>query len=479
MAEVKQQSRSKKFAKDFGIYAIGNLGSRLLTAAMYPLYSYFVEDTSSFGQFDLCLLICLLLTPVVTLQLRDGAFRFLLDNKDKEHRTRVVTYVYRTLFLSIVTTAVIALIISLFFPYKYLWYTVTLLVVMAIYEVVAQVIRGLENNKAFITVGLSGSAGITIFSIIFVVCLDMKVEGIFLANILARIMAVVIVEARLKTLRRFFRIKADFRAISKDILKFSLPLIPVTMCGLLPPVSDRLFIQHFLGFEHAGIYSMAMKLAGLINILSMIFYKTWQENAILQYNSSDRDKFFSNIFNGYVFLLAIVLIGYIFTIKICSFIIGPAYQQSIAYLLPVGIAWVMIAITNYFYIPYQCANDTKSSVPSVAIILCTNLVLNYLLVPRIGIYGVVVTSVCGNLLVQLYLWHSTKQYFNLSVRKNTIMPILMIALSLIPFYLNPNRFFDFIYIIIAEVILLLLLPKDFKEEIVSKIKKVTQKFRAT
>ena len=307
----------------------------------------------------------------------------------------------------------------------------------------------------------------------------MKVEGIFLANILARIMAVVIVEARLKTLRRFFRIKADFRAISKDILKFSLPLIPVTMCGLLPPVSDRLFIQHFLGFEHAGIYSMAMKLAGLINILSMIFYKTWQENAILQYNSSDRDKFFSNIFNGYVFLLAIVLIGYIFTIKICSFIIGPAYQQSIAYLLPVGIAWVMIAITNYFYIPYQCANDTKSSVPSVAIILCTNLVLNYLLVPRIGIYGVVVTSVCGNLLVQLYLWHSTKQYFNLSVRKNTIVPILMIALSLIPFYLNPNRFFDFIYIIIAEVILLLLLPKDFKEEIGSKIKKVTQKFRAT
>jgi 1-acyl-sn-glycerol-3-phosphate acyltransferase len=77
------------------------------------------------------------------------------------------------------------------------------------------------------------------------------------------------------------------------------------------------------------------------------------------------------------------------------------------------------------------------------------------------------------------LWHSTKQYFNLSVRKNTIVPILMIALSLIPFYLNPNRFFDFIYIIIAEVILLLLLPKDFKEEIASKIKKVTQKFRAT
>ena len=81
MAEVKQNSRKKKFIKDFGIYAIGNLGSKLITFLMIPLYTYFVEKPSDYGYFDLCFQVCLLMFPIVTLQLRDGAFRFLLDTQ--------------------------------------------------------------------------------------------------------------------------------------------------------------------------------------------------------------------------------------------------------------------------------------------------------------------------------------------------------------------------------------------------------------
>ena len=81
MTETKQQSRSKKFVKDFGIYAIGNLGSKLITFLMVPLYTYFVEKPSDYGYFDLCLQVCMLLVPVVTLQLRDGSFRFLLETQ--------------------------------------------------------------------------------------------------------------------------------------------------------------------------------------------------------------------------------------------------------------------------------------------------------------------------------------------------------------------------------------------------------------
>ncbi|MBR5117423.1 MAG: lipopolysaccharide biosynthesis protein [Muribaculaceae bacterium] len=475
MAETKQHNRGTKFLKDFGIYAIGNLGSRLLTFLMYPLYSFYVGK-ADYGFYDICMQCCLFFTPLVTLQLRDGAFRFLLENKDHQQRTQIVSYVYSTLFVSIACTILIALLISLIHPIDYLWHTVVLLIIMSIVEVVAQVIRGLESNMAFIAVGLLSSFGIGVFSVIFVVFLKMGVEGIFIANILARIFAVAAVESRIKTITRFFRFKVDTKAISREILKFSLPLIPLTMCGLLPPLLDRFFIKTYLGLDEAGVYAISMRMAGIIHILSMIFYKTWQENAIIQYNSPDRDKFFSKVFNGYVFVLAILLIGYIFCIKIgYSFGIGKEYQSGWVYLLPVGISWVIVALSSYFYIPYQCAKDTKSAVPSVIILVITNFILNYILVPKIGVFGVIVTSTIGYLIVILYLWINTRRFFKLHFDTNTIVPIVMVFFSLIPFYLNPNYFADAIYIVIAELIIIIALPREVKASLIQKIKKVTHK----
>ena len=259
MAEQEQNSRGKKFLKDFGIYAIGNLGSKLITFLMIPLYTYFVEKPSDYGYFDLCLEFCLLLVPVVTLQLRDGAFRFLLETKDAHMRTKIVTFVYRTMLQTSLISILVALIISLIHPIRHLGLTVTMLIFMSWYEILAQVSRGLGNNKAFISIGLIASFGIGFFSLIFVAWFKMGIVGIFIANILARILSITIVEAWMKTFRQYFRIKVDVKAVSREIIKYSLPLIPVIMCGLLPPLSDRLFLKYFRGLELSGIYAVAIQ----------------------------------------------------------------------------------------------------------------------------------------------------------------------------------------------------------------------------
>ena len=89
----RQSERSSKFLKDLGIYAIGNLGSKIITFAMVPLYTFFVKDTGDFGYYDLCLTVIFLIMPFVTLQLRDGAFRFLLETRDCDARGRIITFI--------------------------------------------------------------------------------------------------------------------------------------------------------------------------------------------------------------------------------------------------------------------------------------------------------------------------------------------------------------------------------------------------
>lgn len=471
MADIKQNNRGKKFLKDFGIYAIGNLGSKLLTFLMIPLYTYYVEKPSDYGYFDLCLEFCLLLVPVVTLQLRDGAFRYLLETKDTLMRTRIVSFVYRAIFQTSLITILVAFIISLIHPIQHLGLTVTMLIFMSWYEILAQVSRGLGNNKAFISIGLLASFGIGLFSLIFVAWFKMGIVGIFIANILARILSIVIVEAWMKTFRQYFRIKVDTKAVSREIIKYSLPLIPVIMCGLLPPLSDRLFLKFFWGLKASGIYGVTVRLCGVIYTLSIIFYQTWQENAIQQYNSPDRDSFFSKVFNGYIYVFASVFIGYIFIIKVCfPWLIAPNYHESLIYLYPMGISWIIIAISNYFYLPYQCAKDTKSAVPAVLILAITNVVLNFLLVPHLGLFGVISTSIIGYSIVTIYLWRDTRKYFTLHFFKNTIVPILLILIGTIPFYLNHNTLFDILYIVISYLFIYFSTPRKVRKNLFLKIK---------
>ena len=49
----KASSRSSKFIKDIGIYAIGNIGSKLITFLMVPMYTHYI-NTSDFGYYDVC-----------------------------------------------------------------------------------------------------------------------------------------------------------------------------------------------------------------------------------------------------------------------------------------------------------------------------------------------------------------------------------------------------------------------------------------
>ena len=119
-----------KFMKDIGVYAIGNIGSKLITFLMVPLYTYFVHDTSDFGYYDVCLTVCLLLLPFFTLQLRDGAFRFLLDCDDETQRRRIVSFVARTMLSSLFVTLLVAVVLALFTHIDYLGYTVGLLIAM-------------------------------------------------------------------------------------------------------------------------------------------------------------------------------------------------------------------------------------------------------------------------------------------------------------------------------------------------------------
>ena len=198
----KSNNRGSKFIKDIGIYAIGNIGSKIITFLMVPLYTYFMPNKSDFGYYDVCLSMCFLLIPFVTLQMRDGAFRFLLDCDDDTRRQRIVTFVTRSMLTTMTLAVLVTIMLSLTTKIGYLGYSLGLLIALALQDVYSQVFRGLGNNRAFVMVGILSAFCIGLFSVLFVAGFGWGIKGVFLANILARIVALIVVEARVRLITR-------------------------------------------------------------------------------------------------------------------------------------------------------------------------------------------------------------------------------------------------------------------------------------
>lgn len=456
--------------KDMGIYAIGNLGSKVITFLMVPLYTHYVENTADFGYYDICLTVVFLLMPFVTLQLRDGAFRFLIDSPDDENRRKVVTMTYKTLATTIMISAVVTLCVATFCTVRYVWYVVALLAAMSVQEVVSQVFRGLGNNKAFISVGILSAFFIGIFSLVFVVWLDMGIKGVFIANILARFAAILAVELRIRTLRRFFYISISTKGTIREILSYTLPLLPGSLCWWLTGSSDRWFIQEYLGLDANGVYAVAVRFVGILQTLALIFYQAWQETAILQYQSPDRDKFFTGVLNNYIFTICVLFVGFCFTLKMCyGWLVDTNYQSSVTYIFPLAISTSIFAVVSYFDMGYQCAKDTKRTLPAIALSAVVNVALNYILVPRYGVAGAIATLIVTYLVLVIYRWFDTKRYFKLQIRKRVMLTTGIALSTAAPFYLCTAAWQDALTIVASVALMLTSSPADTRTEVLGKI----------
>ncbi len=110
-------NRSTKFINDIFIYAIGNLGSKLITFLLVPLYTYYISP-DDFGYYDIVLTLTFLAMGFITFQLRDGTFRFLLDNEDEYTRKGVVSFSYKLMAQSSLVVLLVGIVFSFFYDIR-------------------------------------------------------------------------------------------------------------------------------------------------------------------------------------------------------------------------------------------------------------------------------------------------------------------------------------------------------------------------
>ena len=466
------KNRNTKFLSDIVIYGIGNLGSKLITFLLVPLYTYFVNP-SDFGYYDLTMNMIFLIIPFLTFQLKDGAFRLLLDNNSEYLRTGIISFTYKFITLSSTVVSVLAFIISFFYKIQYIEWCIISIIIMSFYEIVTQVVRGLERNKYFVISGILTAFFIGLFSIIFVVIFKMGIRGIFLANIISRALVLGFLEYRLRIYKKYFFYKFNDKYINRILVNYSLPLLPNVICWWVICGSNRLFVQHYLGIEANGIYAIGLKLSTILETFTVIIYQAWQDTAIKQYHSKDKNAFFSEIFNIYLIALTALSVGFTFILKICyTWIIDERYYTSLQYIYILCVSVIFYGLASFLDLGYLCSKQTKKVIPGIIMASIINIVFNYLLIQYFNIYGVAFSSVLTFIFLFIFRIIDTRKYFKIEFTSTVIYSSLIVIISGIVFYFTKSVLFESLYLIVIIGVTWIISPRKIKEFSVLWCKKV-------
>jgi O-antigen/teichoic acid export membrane protein len=376
-------------------------------------FTTFYLSTQEVGQLDLIFVTLNLVLPLVTFQLSDAAFRWLLENDSEDNRVKIFSNVTVLLMLSFCFYGIAYLVYNYFFPFVS-FYPFAGLVFFQMFNVfLPQFIRGIGNNREYVVRSLAITFLYVSFSIVSLTIFKLKVEGLIYANVLAGFLGSMILLLR-TGLYRYFKFSAFSVGFSKKLLVYSLPLIPNNLSWWAISSANRYFILLFLGAAANGVFAIAFKLPTILSIFMNIFYLAWQEKAIRTYNDEDRDRYYSLTFEKFVRILFSVSIVILATNKLAlHFIVSKEFFTAWRY-TPVLLAGLIFSSMAGFYgTGFLSTKNTKGALTSSAFSAMLTLALSWLTIPLIGLYGASLAMSTGYLVLFLMRVRQTRKYFHI------------------------------------------------------------------
>ena len=457
--------------RNLGIYAVGSIGSRLMTFLLVPIYSFFIAP-SEFGYYDICFVVAMFAVPIISMQLRDGAFRYLLDATTDEERTRVVTFTMVAMLRNICACLVLGVAAHLLFDIRCMWYTLVFACVFALFEVVQQMLRGLGHNKLFAGCGILSSFLIFAISVPLVVWTDMGIEGVFVGNIAARIIAMLFAEWRVGVFSKFMRSNVDYKAVGREVIRFSSPLLVVNMILIIISSGNRFFIEHYLGLHDNGLYAVAVKFASILEAIAFIFIQAWQETAIRQYGDADHDAFYSKILNAYLWVLVALVVSISYVTRLLNnYFIGVEYQDSICLILPQCLASAILNLVFFYDMGYQCSKNTSRQLPCLITALLVSLTSNYYFTIWWGLYGILASINVTYLFMLVYKMIDTRRYMKLRIEPRSVAMLGLLLLSGAMYYVIHNNILVAVYFALVLMAMAVCCPASVKQMLADKLRR--------
>lgn len=394
------------------IYAIGNFASKMIGFVLVFFITFYLSK-EEVGRYDIIITTISMFIPLINLQLTDGILRWLLINNDDNQKQVILTNSLLIFLLNSILFTIIYIVATQFIKEDYKFIIYFLLLLQGIFPLIQIFTRGVGKNMLFAISGIVYSFCYTGFTILSLLVFHLKVDGLLLANIVATIVTIIYILI-FGNLFKYLRFKYIDKKFMKEIIVYSLPIIPNAYSWWLYSSANRYIILYFLGLEFSGIWAISYKLPSIFTILTGLFFMAWQEKSLKEFNRPDRDEYFSNVLKTFISLSMGMMIVIIASSKtILFFIVQKSFFCSWQYTSLLLLAGLFQSLSLFYGVGFLYAKETKKILYTTMIGSVATIILSVLLIKFTGLYGVAFASAFGFFVMFILRLKQTKIYFDI------------------------------------------------------------------
>jgi O-antigen/teichoic acid export membrane protein len=447
---------SKKLFKNSSYYMIASLLPITVSFIMLPIYSRYLTP-EDYGVIALVLSLQAFLPLIMTFQIHSSISRFYFDYKDNLNNLNVfiTTILVSALILASIVLFIIITylenILYLILPKTIGYNDIFLLGIISTYFYIfttafITILRVQQKAKLFMKTSLYLfiiSLSVNVFEVII---LERGSYGILEASLIMSIISCIVYFWLIK---EFTVMKFKFSIII-DPIKYSLPLIPHSMSGLIFMYSDRIILEKYVTLSAIGLYMFSDKIATvfkmIVNEFNNAFIPYFNEKSLVSKEEAIKDVQNISLYFIYFISMLIIFVA-LFSVEMVYWLFDERYFST----------WKMIPLLSSAYVfrSLYCFSSSgifyEKKTGKIALITIfagiANITLNIYLIPIYGIMIAIYTTIFSFFItfVMSEIMSYKIYYLQLNIKKNIIIVTYMFSAIFFSLYLN-NNFHEFGYI---------------------------------
>lgn len=430
------ENKYKRLAKNSFWTMIGNTGSKILSFLLLPLYTRWL-GTAGFGESDLVTTYSSFLVCVMTLCISDAIFVF---TKNKEESIKKAFF-SASLNLTILLLGIWALLWAALdtvlgiFEVKNsfvdnLWLIYGIVVTTFIQNYFQQFILSLEKIKIYSLTGIIHT--ILTFVASFLLIPTMGVRGYILSMIISNLLTGLYSFIFSKSYLYFAFKQLEWQKV-KEVLKFSIPLIPNGIMWWLVGALNRPLMEYHLSYSDIGIFAVANRFPAVINMVFAVFMTAWNISVFEEYGKEGYEIFYKRtfrmIFTAITFFAGLVIVSSQLIIEIFA---APDFFEAWKYMIPLIIGAVFSCMSGFFATNFSVVRKSKYHLYSSIWGAGTAIIMNFILIPQFGLWGTSLSVVISFIVMMMSRYVYCMKFVKISLVKEIVRySIVMVLLAIV------------------------------------------------
>ena len=394
-------SKIRLFIENFLIYGLGGIISKLIPLIMLPIVTRLIPNTSYLGISDLSNTVTSFGSALAILGMYDAMYRMFFEKNDENYKRKVCsTTLLFTIGMSLIVTTLIIIsrdaIAKYFFgdiQYSYLVYiTAATIMVSSTNQIVSAPSRMQNKRKIYLITNIVNPI------VSYSISIPLILTGHYIIALpIAALISGATMEITFGILNNnWFKIELFDRKILKQLLIIAVPLFPNFLIYWIFNSSDRVMITNLINVEAAGVYSVGARLGHCSQLIYTAFAGGWQYFAFSTMRADNQVESNSKVFE-YLGIISFIASVFVFALSRLIFDILFTDDYILGYIVA---PYLFMAPLMQMLFQVICNQSVviKKTWPNMFILLggaSINIILNFILIPTIGIEGAAIATLVG------------------------------------------------------------------------------------